>query len=196
MTDNFIRIWYLTRKLLYKYQHKELKSPKVFATIYHHLDIVYPLWFEWEDELLKAHKARLQRKRRIANYIKGMFLSYEPQKLFFLTITFHDDAFKASAKTRHTNVQRYLNSLCLDYMANLDYGTKKKREHYHAVIATDKDIFEYSIPHAHIHYKRITSRNSNRLAKYLSKLSNHAQKLTSGKSFHKRGLVEMDALPF
>lgn len=204
MTDNFIKISFLLDKLNRKIEKLKLEDYSLWQKkmdalqkiVWYSFPIVYPRWDEWSRELVKAKKARRARKLRISKYLKSMFMAYDAEKLYFLTITFDNDAFKAKSSTRYQNVSRYLNAISYDYMANLDYGSKNKREHYHAVVASDKDLFSLSIPHAFIHYKRIVSRNPKRIAKYLSKLTNHAQKLTCGKPFHKRGMVDVDSLPF
>lgn len=51
----------------------------------------------------------------------------------FLTLTFNDDALKTDIKTRRVYVARCMRSLSSDYVANIDYGTKSEREHYHGL---------------------------------------------------------------
>lgn len=51
----------------------------------------------------------------------------------FLTLTFREGAFKTKAKTRRVNVARTLRSLSREYVGNIDFGSEKEREHYHAL---------------------------------------------------------------
>ena len=54
---------------------------------------------------------------------------------WFLTLTFSDEVLaKTSHETRRRYVARYLKSLGGRYVANVDYGSKNGREHYHALI--------------------------------------------------------------
>lgn len=55
-------------------------------------------------------------------------------KGYFFTLTFSDDTLaKTSEKTRRRYVARFLKGICDKYVANIDYGGKNGREHYHAV---------------------------------------------------------------
>lgn len=51
----------------------------------------------------------------------------------FLTFTFTDKALTTDEKTRRVYVSRTLRDLSREYIANIDYGTKSEREHYHAI---------------------------------------------------------------
>lgn len=54
---------------------------------------------------------------------------------YFATLTFDDDTLaKTSEKTRRVYVSRFLKSVCYKYVANIDYGDKNGREHYHAIV--------------------------------------------------------------
>lgn len=52
----------------------------------------------------------------------------------FLTLTFKDDALKATSQTRRVNVSRTLRDLSCEYVGNIDFGTETEREHYHALV--------------------------------------------------------------
>ena len=116
-------------------------------------------------------------------------------KCLFLTLTFTDKVLDStSPETRRRYVSYYLKQFGVPYIANIDFGTADayiddngnerqgtKREHYHAVIQTDKiDLSEWH-KYGAIKLEKIrASQNDNiRLAKYVSKLTNHAIKETT-----------------
>lgn len=98
----------------------------------------------------------------------------------FLTLTFNDKTLgSTSQNTRRRYVRDYLNSIGAYYLANIDYGKKNDREHYHAIVkATDID---YSGWHKYgaVKGKRIVVKDSAKLTRYILKLSKHSIKNTT-----------------
>lgn len=97
----------------------------------------------------------------------------------FLTLTFTDDVLSStSQKTRRTYVARFLKSHGLDYVANIDFGEKNGREHYHCVFGSnfiDPNSWSYgSIDFIHI------TKTPNKIAQYINKLTFHSVKDTTG----------------
>lgn len=103
-----------------------------------------------EYKMAKNKKMALrQQKKRFNLRIKKMaFLSYVGMKanlskkyyLYFVTLTFDEDTLKDTSKdTRHTYISRFLKDNAFYYIANIDYGTKNDREHYHAIVLLDED---------------------------------------------------------
>lgn len=76
-----------------------------------------------------------QRRKRIRNYVREMVLTFP--RLMLCTLTFNDVLMTTSEDSRKQYVSRYLNSVCADYFACIDFGGKLGREHYHAIIAAD-----------------------------------------------------------
>lgn len=133
----------------------------------------------WE-EAKKINHARYHRVRRLKHYIKNMLNLGD---CVFLTFTFSDKTFsKVSDSSRKAYVQRFLTSYNTLYVANKDFGHEKGREHYHAVIRTDKvDFSEWK--YGRIGGERVKSiEDSPKLAKYVAKLTNHAIKETTKRS--------------
>ena len=98
----------------------------------------------------------------------------------FLTFTFDEIVLqKTNADTRRQKVIRYLKSYNVPYVANIDFGKQNGREHYHAIIQTDN--VDYSLyDYGALNGKKIVSTSDNvKLAKYISKLTNHAIKDTT-----------------
>lgn len=131
------------------------------------------LWQEAGRLNWNSYKRISRLKRKIANMIdKGQCL--------FLTLTFTDEALQnTKAETRRQKVRRFLSSYNCEYVANIDYGRKKEREHYHAIIQT-KRVDHKKWCYGALDFKRIAkTSDSIKLAKYITKLTNHALKATT-----------------
>lgn len=100
---------------------------------------------------------------------------------WFITITFSPETLEnTNEKTRRTYVSRWLKSLTPFYVANIDYGKKKGREHYHAVITSDeRPPKSWSYGFVDILKVSTTETDTKRISKYISKLTNHAIKNTT-----------------
>lgn len=130
----------------------------------------------WEEarRINHASRSRVQRlKKRIASMLKN-------GECLFLTLTFTDEVLaKTTEDTRRQFVRRYLKSFGVPYVANIDYGKKNGREHYHAVIQTphvDYSAYTYGA----INGEKIHSVDDYvKLSKYVAKLTNHAIKQTN-----------------
>lgn len=119
-----------------------------------------------------------------ADYKRTKLLRHKIQKMLdagdcvFATLTFTDDTLnKTSVATRRRYVTRYLKSQQGTYIANIDYGGKNGREHYHAVVLgrLDPKQWEYGA----LNVKKIIKASKPvKLAKYVNKLTNHAIKET------------------
>ena len=130
---------------------------------------------EW-DEARKINYAHYSRIKRLQNKIAKML---ESGNCIFLTFTFTDKVLEiTNADTRRQKVRRYLSSYNCDYVANIDFGAKNGREHYHALIQTDKVDYK-AFHYGSLNGEKVRSTNDFvKLAKYISKLTNHAIKDT------------------
>lgn len=128
--------------------------------------------------LLNAKYHRLQRLRLRIESIT----SYDS---FFLTLTFTDDVLaRTSSKTRREYVTRFLKKISTNYVANIDFGARKGREHYHAIVQSnfiDSHLWLYG----NLDFESInfTDNSSVLLSKYISKLVNHAIKDTCKRNY-------------
>lgn len=118
-----------------------------------------------------ARNTRL--KKRISTYL-------QMGTCIFLTLTFTDGCLShTSPSTRRDYVKKFLRNSSSHYVANVDYGSKGGREHYHAIVVAESVDFSLWKQGA-INGKRITETSEPlRLAKYISKLVNHAIKETT-----------------
>ena len=136
------------------------------------------------DEFLECHKinnANYKKIMRLKERISSILLN--TSDCLFLTLTFNDTTLATtSEKQRRVAVSRYLKSFNAPYVANIDFGSKNHREHYHAIIGVNRIDFSKWCLGA-INCERIRNRNieldKTRLAKYICKLSNHAIKETT-----------------
>ena len=131
---------------------------------------------EWH-EAEKINHAYYQRVRKLKKTIATMLNS---GTCLFLTFTFTDETLQKTTKdTRRQKVIRYLKSYNCPYVANIDFGKENGREHYHAIIQADK--IDYSLyDYGALNGKKVNSTSDNfKLAKYISKLTNHAIKDTT-----------------
>lgn len=156
------------------------------------------------EKIIKAENNRITRlKSRITLFLDCK----EPTN--FLTLTFSDKILQnTTPEERRRYVKRYLKSQSDYYIANLDFGSKNGREHYHAVILGNvdlepwrkygainvqnvgnrKELTRKNIPRR---YKDLDERTvktlmlrdtEKKLAKYVAKLTNHAIKATTKRS--------------
>lgn len=137
------------------------------------------------ERLANSNYKKIKRlKDRINSFIEKSILLDE--KLIFFTLTFNDKTLSVTKEeTRRKYVVRYLNTECVEFVANVDYGKENGREHYHAVgilkdnkkNANRKNWEKYG----NCDFKRVATQTKDvkRLAKYLVKLTNHALKETT-----------------
>ena len=132
---------------------------------------------EWK-EASRINHASIERVARLKKRISKMLLSGD---CLFLTLTFTDAYLsKTTAEVRRRQVRRYLASLGCRYVANIDYGKKNQREHYHAVAQISRiDPFSYKFGAINFEKIKISEEDTARVAKYISKLTNHAIKETT-----------------
>ena len=119
-----------------------------------------------------------ERKIYLKNRIGQFFMT---KKCYFLTLTFNNHTLENTThETRRRYVTRFLKSQSTDYVANIDFGKKNEREHYHAItteIANFKDWEKYGF--ISVKSCRNTENDLERVAKYINKLTNHALKETT-----------------
>jgi hypothetical protein len=119
--------------------------------------------------------------KRVARLKDRIREAVESGSAYFITITFNNETLsKTNEKTRRLYITRWLKSLSPFYVANIDYGKTKGREHYHAVITSDQrppKTWSYGF----IDIKKVATSETDtkRVSKYISKLTNHAIKHTT-----------------
>ena len=141
-------------------------------------------------EQSRQRKARTMRKR--------VHLSVTLGNAYFITLTFRDDIFiKTSKETRRRYVSRAFKAIGYKYVANIDYGGKNGREHYHGIVEplpfcfnswengkrkyeNVPDFKEWTEKYGFVTIEKIGSTKDDlkKVSKYTAKLSAHAFKET------------------
>lgn len=135
-------------------------------------------------ECRKINHASYKRVKRLKERVGDMLTG---GACIFLTLTFSPSTLEnTSEKERRVAVTRYLKQYKTRYVANIDYGSKNHREHYHALIMCDKVDFEAWRKYGNINAEKVRNKDIKsdkaKLAKYIAKLSNHAIKETTKRS--------------
>lgn len=161
------------------------------------------------DEFIASCQLRNAKNKTWSRlYDHARFLAFKyPGKVFFITLTFNDWALSLSPSYRRDMVSRFLNEYCLDYIANIDYGSENGREHYHAIIVPRSDLslsprrLESNKVHYYAEfldgYKQkygfyecelidFDADNIEKVSRYLAKLSNHSIKVKQTKIMTKK----------
>lgn len=140
-----------------------------------------------QEEIKEAERVNNSNYHRVKRLSDRVYAMLQDNNCIFLTLTFRDDVLaNTSEETRKKYIQRYLKEQCICYVANIDYGAKNDREHYHAVVIPKSDKVDGSLYcYGAIDMKRVRNKKSDdneatskRLAKYVAKLTNHAIKHT------------------
>lgn len=131
-----------------------------------------------EKSINNINRSRYARKTRLNRFIEAL-LNYT--ECIWVTLTFSDETFlKCSHETLKKYVKNYLSAHSDFYIANVDYGGIGGRLHYHAIIGCQELNLDKWHKYGGIKVIRIHNRNNDaeKLAKYISKLTNHAIKET------------------
>ena len=125
----------------------------------------------------KINHASYQRRNRLEKRISQMLSS---STCIFVTLTFKNEVLdNTTQETRKKYVIRALKKMSDSYVANIDFGTKNQREHYHAIVVSESVNRDYWKDYGAINFLKIEqTSDSVKLAKYIVKLTNHAMKET------------------
>lgn len=120
------------------------------------------------------------RRRRVTEKIGSLI---RQGKVIFLTLTFTDEVLsRTSVDTRRQYVRKYLKKHCSAYVANIDFGKKNEREHYHALVVSEGLDYRQWHKYGAIKGERVhdSEKDEKKTVKYLVKLSRHALKDLKG----------------
>lgn len=133
---------------------------------------------EWK-EACRVNNASYHRTKRLKDRIKTMLTS---GSCIFLTLTFRNDVLASTSQdTRKQYIKKALKTMSDNYVANIDYGSKNDREHYHAVVLCDK-VSQEQWKYGNLDFERVRTSEVDspvKIAKYINKLTNHAIKETT-----------------
>lgn len=145
----------------------------------------------------KMYESRRAKSKRIRKRLDLMFKYSKNKHFLFLTFKFSDDTlFNTSQDTRRQYVRRYLKSYADSYVANIDYGLKNGREHFHAVVDCEFVDLKFWDKYGNLDYEKIPHlrQDSLKLAKYINKLTNHSVKNGTQFAIYSRNLKDYEKL--
>ena len=134
---------------------------------------------DWKEAERVAH-SNYEQTKRLKKRIERMLTT--SKNCVFLTFTFTDDVLaKTSSETRRQYVRKWLKQVSSKYVANIDFGGKNGREHYHGVCDSRVDPKTWSYGACNVQKVRYNPNDKSgvKLAKYVAKLTNHAIKETT-----------------
>lgn len=143
------------------------------------------LVFEINNEYERILKARYNKVARIKRRLIYLFSRYN--YIWFCTFTFNDNYINKSSRTKRDLIKKCISQSDFKYILNIDYGKRTEREHYHCILATNKDInindlFQSQYPSFSLSILCKNGLNDfKRLSKYINKLVNHCVKATTKK---------------
>lgn len=173
---------------------KGLKWKDILKTLQKKYYYEYGLSKEEFRTLENVRNSYYKRLGRCKAHIECMIMS---GKCYFLSMTFTNYMLdKTSEKVRRKYIQEYLNNFDY-YVGNIDYGSEKEREHYHAIVMLKsynvalidllKDIYQGAVingqpsNYGFVDIKPIgySKTDYEKVSKYINKLTNHAFKKTT-----------------
>lgn len=141
---------------------------------------------EEAKECLRIYNNNHTRKRRNNEdiirwcYAITKLNHWKDYMIIFGTLNFSDKALNStSKKTRRVMVGRYIGAVADNYIANIDYGAKNGREHYHFIALTKYpfDIHKWKYGGGKFIKVPIVSQDIESIKNYvLGKLNNHTYK--------------------
>lgn len=179
------------QKILYKYSYGKTVTYEEFVQAGQTLCMLEKNNSREYKEYSRISHAKSTRITRLKSRIFDMIYKND---CLFLTLTFTDNSLeRTSADFRRIAVRRFLNSLNVPYVANIDFGNKNHREHYHAVVETgriDYSKWKYGAINGlkirnDIKYDDdgvISSESVEKISRYVAKLTNHAIKESTRRS--------------
>lgn len=155
-------------------------NPGLYLACINELDLLGVTSYEY-DFFVREVRSFYSRLTRCRNRISILL----KKPCWFYTFTFTDAVLNnTSSKTRRDYIRKTLAGC--NYVANIDFGKKNGREHYHAVADCLIESYSHGFFNSQpirLEYDSIGNCTSlSRLSKYISKLSNHALKDTTRRS--------------
>lgn len=179
--------------MLFSEEQQDIIERIALATISGEGFLVNKLWktffpnakpFENEKEFLEVLRAikkeedKIKSKRAKRKRIKKKLEEWEQKgDLYFTTITFNNETLEKSKEERRKDIIRDLNTTSDNYIANIDYGDLRGREHYHALVLNlnQEKLREIRKQKGFIQATKV-SRTLGLAIDYCMKLTNHALK--------------------
>ena len=88
------------------------------------------------NECYRICNSEVARRKRLRKRVESIMAS---GNTYFITLTFSNDTLNSTKpEIRRIYVARFLSTISDNYVGNIDFGKLNGREHYHAVLSSDK----------------------------------------------------------
>lgn len=148
-------------------------------------------------EIKQYEKLFISKKNSIYNVEKRFYRDGRHYEYcYFITLTFNDKCLnRTSENYRRKQVAKFLKDNFCSYIANVDFGDEKEREHYHAICYSDIPLREIPLPpevqyikcpdlnfpHGFIDIRKVylPQEDKKALSRYMVKLKLHSTKFST-----------------
>lgn len=130
------------------------------------------------NECRLLYNSLKQRKRRLKKRVTEIV----SKPALFVTLTFSPKYLNNSTfEERRRSVREYLKDNSSNYVANIDFGKKNGREHYHALVQAESINLKTWHKFGGLKIKKVYTgfEDSGKLVTYINKLTNHGLKATA-----------------
>lgn len=143
-------------------------------------------FLKYDSEFNDSMKIIHADNRRYNRLLQRVIFFMNMGTCLFLTLTFTDDVLASTSEdSRRQYVRKFLKKYSNCFIANIDYGSKTDREHYHAfILYPDVKIVEdwkYGFSNAQI--IRDSKSDLERITRYILKIANHFVKSTVKRNY-------------
>ena len=150
--------------------------------------IANEMGYTWEEilcamQINSSYYKKLGRVKSKLIKMEQMCFENPNLKMVFLTFTFDDYSLTHNnSDSLKQAVRRHLKQYCIKYVANVDYGARNGRKHFHAVALVEGklDFTKWNYGALNGRKVNLNETASKRMAKYVTKLSLHAIKESTG----------------
>lgn len=140
--------------------------------------------YSWQEiitamQINSAYYKKLGRVKRKLTKMEECCFQNQNLKMVFLTFTFNNYSLTHNnADSLKQAVRRFLKKYAIKYVANVDYGSRNGRKHFHAVALIDGELNYKLWNYGALNGRKVNLNESasKRMSKYITKLSLHAIK--------------------
>lgn len=165
IVDNNLYSHYSLAKI-YQFELDFMHKPSDYLT--NLFDSIYNKYHVSYKDIINLRISDFKKFKRIKTRIEKM----DNNNLWFCTWTISDKYLKRDHKRKLKSMYSKFN-----YIINLDFGKKNGRKHYHGIIESINMPIAWS--YGFCKFIKVDNSDSDKLSKYLNKITNHALKDTT-----------------